>query len=154
MSFSSFYNFHPVLTTFPFALLSVVVLLELWAAFRASDKLQFVISLNLVVACLGIGFAFLSGYQASELANKTFVIPDDVISQHHSYGRLALFLTAPCLALKYFSLKATYNRQGFRFAYLGFLALIYAFTIMTGYLGAELVFSYGAGVKATAGVVP
>lgn len=141
------YNFHPVLSSFPFALLSVCVLLEMCSFFRADQRLQFVIGINLSLAGAGALAAFFSGYQAAELANQSFSVADELISQHHSYGRLLLFAILPCLALKYFSLRASFNKRGFRYAYLGFLAISFGLIIMTGFLGANLVFAHGAGVK-------
>ncbi|RIL05620.1 MAG: hypothetical protein DCC75_11520, partial [Proteobacteria bacterium] len=98
---------------------------------------------------LAVAAAFISGYQGSELANQTFVISQDYIDQHHSWGRLLLFAIFPCVALKLCSEWATHNRSIFKAFYYSFLLICLGLALRTGFLGGELVFKHGAGVFAT-----
>ena len=142
-------NLHPPLVAFPVALLSVVVFLEVMAAWRPFSWIRSVISVNLVLAAAAVLVAFFSGYQASELADQTFQVPDDQISWHHAIGRMLLFVIWPCLALGLLYPRARYNRSVLRAGYLFLLLCCFALVLYTGFLGGELVFKFGAGVSAS-----
>jgi uncharacterized membrane protein len=141
-------EFHPPLASFPFALISVAAGLEFYSFFRPSSGIRAAIRINLVLAAIFVGLAFLSGYSASDSANLTFIIGDDVISEHHNYGRLLLFLIFPCAALEWIAAKAKFNTGLFRLLYLLALVGCVGLVICTGYLGGKLVFEHGAGVSA------
>lgn len=143
-------NLHPPLTAFPLALLLVVAILEIVLLFRPRyrDHLQQALAVNLFFAMVAVIAAFFSGYQASDAANQTFRIADDVISTHHSWGRLLLFAVIPCWALELLGRRARYYRPLFRVGYFLLLAICVALVVVTGYLGGQLVFEHGAGVSA------
>lgn len=142
------YNFHPPLSSLPFALLGVIGFLELANLLRRSDTLRAAITVNVVLAALGTVLAFFSGYQASELADQTFKIPDDAISLHHACGRALLFAVLPCAAVRIISERATHALGLFRALYYISLAISLSLVVYTGYLGGKLVFEHGAGVSA------
>lgn len=141
-------NLHPPLSAFPLALIITAGILELICFWKNSPTLRAAIRVNLLFAVLFVAATFFTGYRASELANQTFTIADDVIRAHHSVGRLLLFLIAPCAALEVLSTRATHNPKVFRILYLIFLAVCLGLVIYTGYLGGRLVFVEGAGVVA------
>lgn len=141
------YNFHPVLTSFPFALLSCVLVAELLVLFWPKPFAGIATLWVLVCSILGTLAAFFSGYQASDLANASFVVSDSLIENHHSWGRLLLFAIFPCLALKYAAVNAKYSRNFFKASYLVLLVTCWLLALYTGYLGGNLVFKHGAGVR-------
>lgn len=140
-------NLHPPLTAFPLALIVLVVALEIYSWFRGEDwrkPIEFV----LVLTVVAVAAAFFSGYQASDGADQTFLVPDEPISRHHTAGRFLLFLIVPCAALRFVATRARFNARGFTVAYGVVLAICLGLVIYTGYLGGELVFIHGAGVSA------
>ncbi len=137
---------HPPLTSFPFALLLTATLLEAFQLLRPSLEVRNAIRIILFFAGFFIIAAFLSGYQASELANKSFVIADELISKHHSVGRLAMIALLSTLVLHEVSIFAVNSKKVFWAGYYIFLILAVILVVYTGYLGGELVFRYGAGV--------
>ena len=106
------------------------------------------ISVVLVLAAIAVVATFFSGYQASDVADQTFMIDDAVIGYHHVWGRALLFLVVPCAALQLISERASYNRSIFRGAYLVTLLICLGLAGYTGFLGGKLVFEHGAGVFA------
>ena len=120
-------------------------LLEVLSQFQGTDKWRNVIFTNLLFAAGFTLLAFLSGYQAKEIASQTFQVSDDLILVHHYWGRALLFCVVPCLAFHFFMQRS--GNLVARYLYLLSLALITAIAIYAGYLGGELVFSHGAGVK-------
>jgi len=144
------YNLHPVFTTLPFALFMVVAFLEGVSLFWKPPFLQRTIQVNLLLAGLTIIPAFLSGYQGLTLAEQSFTVQESLIVTHHSFGKALLFIAVPCVALGLVSA----NVKEYRIVWKGFYYLTLfccvGLVIYTGYLGAELVFSHGAGVKVEA----
>jgi len=140
-------NLHPPLTAFPLALLVLVVALEIYSRCRGADwrkPIEFV----LVLMVIAVVAAFFSGYQASDGADRTFLVPDEAISRHHTIGRFLLFLSVPCAALRFVATRARYNARGFDAAYGIVLVICLGLVVYAGYLGGELVFKHGAGVYA------
>ena len=141
-------NLHPPLAAFPLALLVVVGLLEIVQLIRPRINFGLVIRVNLILAVVGTVAAFFSGYQASDLANQTFQVADDVIAEHHLWGRLLLFVIVPCATLQILATVAQHGRNWFRCAYYISLIAAIALVLRTGWLGGDLVFQHGAGVRA------
>lgn len=108
----------------------------------------------LVAGAVSVILAFFSGYSASEYADQTFQVSDDLIGLHHTMGRLLLFMVLPSVALKILSSRAQFGRGAFRGFYLGVLIMCVGLVIYTGYLGGQLVFGYGAGVYAPLPAAP
>lgn len=139
---------HPPLTVFPPALISVVLLLELVFLFRPYPWIRRVSEVNLALAGVGVVAAFFSGYQAITVAEKTFKIAPELIATHHQFGKLLLFAIIPTVTLGFLHSRATHGKSGFRAAYLFSLALSFALVVYACYLGGDLVFVHGAGVRA------
>jgi len=125
----------------------LVVVLEL-VAYRRRPELRAAIEFILVCDVVATTAAFFSGYQGSELADRTFRVPDEPIAWHHACGRLLLFLVVPCAALRFVSTRARFNARAFAIAYGVVLSLCVGLVLYTGYLGGRLVFAFGAGVYA------
>lgn len=140
------YNLHPPLTSFPFALFSVVVILEVVNLRRPNQTVQGAARINLVLAGVFTLFAFLSGYMGNEFANRGGPVSQDAIEFHHLMGKALLFLIVPTVALKFVHVAAEHNKAAFGWLYAACLAVTYLLVLYTGFLGAELVFEHGAGV--------
>ena len=140
------YNFHPPLVSFPFALISVVVILELILLFYRSEIIAKAITVNLIFIVLTVVAAFFSGYQAMELANVKSDFLQDLVAYHHNMGRLLLFSTLACFVMYLAAQKASKRKILFSLTYKLLLLLCFTLVIFTGYLGADLVFSHGIGV--------
>jgi uncharacterized membrane protein len=139
-------NLHPALASFPPVLILIAAALEI--ADRRG-RFRTTIRLHLVLAVIFVTATFFTGYGASETANQTFVVADSVIATHHSVGRLLLFLIFPCAALEVVAHRAVHGRRLFFAAYALTLAACVLLVVYTGYLGGQLVFEHGAGVRAT-----
>lgn len=142
-------DLHPPLSAMPLGLIVLAALLEAYCLLRPSAMLAYAAGVNLVAAAIFSLAAFFSGYGAAESANRSFQISNEVISQHHSFGRLLLFAIIPCAALKVISTAASHGKATFRGIYLLFLAISVGLVLYTGYLGGRLVFIHGAGVSAS-----
>ena len=135
---------HPPLSSFPVALISSVVVLEMIGVFKRSKSLDMASSVLVVAAALGTAAAFFSGYFSFESASRSFHIPEAEIAFHHNLGRLLLFSVVPWVALHFLSRRAG---AGWRIAYLMCLAVVFGLTVTTGFYGGRLVFHFGAGVS-------
>ena len=143
------YPLHPPLSSVPITLLVLTLLLDVAHVFLPRGGLANTARVLLVLAALSTLMAFFSGYPASDLANQTFLVPDDAISLHHTSGRLLLLLVGPCLAWRWLSERATHARALFTAGYAMLLTLCVCLALYTGHLGGDLVFTHGAGVKAS-----
>ncbi len=141
-------NLHPPFSAFPFALFVATILIELVSLGRSSPHLTTAAKISLMGAAIGTVLAFLSGYEASEIANQTFTVSDEIIAEHHNIGRLLLFSALPCLALRILLDKARFYVRTLRFIYAILLLTCLGLVTYCGYLGGELVFGHGAGVRA------
>lgn len=141
-------HLHPPLSAFPFALLTVVVLLEI-AKICGARHLDNVIRINLVIAAIASLLAFFSGYYSGSCTNVTFKVDEGAITQHIAAGRVILIALFPCLACYFIAQMNPANPRLFRGLYLLFLFVAYGAVLVSGYLGGELVFRHGAGVSAT-----
>lgn len=146
-------DLHPPLSSLPFAFILGCVLAEIACAARPSEMLRSAATFNVLLAAVSAILAFFTGYQASETANQTFVVPDAAISIHHAFGRALLFVVIPCAALRITALHATHGKRAFASLYYVALTASLALAIYTGYLGGKLVFEEGAGVRAKPGAV-
>jgi len=138
---------HPPLTSFPFVLLWIVVILDLVGYFTKRDlhKLSVVFS----AAALGAAFlAYQSGHQASQHASITFVVADEVIGEHFLWAKIGLFALVTTVIFKVVGQFAKFNKVIFK-SIAGILAVASAVIFsFVGHLGGKLVFEHGAGVKA------
>lgn len=141
------YNFHPPLSAFPFALITLVALLEIFNFRGTSATFRAAIRVNLFAAGVATIAAFLSGYGASEAANQSFTVADEVIARHHFFGRFLLFVIIPCVAVRLIADRAKHGTRLFVGAYYLLLVVSIGLVVYTGFLGGKLVFESGAGVS-------
>ncbi|MBX7139309.1 MAG: DUF2231 domain-containing protein [Oligoflexia bacterium] len=140
-------NPHPPLAAFPFALVLSTLLLEsycIWKRNYAGWKPT--LKLLLRGAAVFTLLSFLSGYYANQVADGTFQVPDQPIALHHLIGKLALFCVPACAVIQRFALDG--EKPAAVLTYRILLLLAAALVTFTGYLGGELVFTYGAAVVA------
>lgn len=140
---------HPPLTIFPLPILCLVILLEIMSKVNPQYSSPKIIFLLLICFLISMTAAFFSGYHANEYADMTFKITDDIISTHHTWGRLAFILSFPLLAFNWISQKALFNKKIWHSIYYILLLTVALLIIWTGSLGGKLVFEHGAGVYAT-----
>jgi uncharacterized membrane protein len=144
------FSLHPALTTLPSAMILSIFVLECLHLYPRSSRwrqhTQAALPVLHVLACLGVGAAFFSGYSASERANQSFCLQTDPIEWHHLCGRALLFLYPAVVALFFTARSAQYSRRLFQGLYLMGLLVSTMLVAYTAYLGGELVFSHGAGV--------
>ena len=139
---------HPPLAAFPYVLLTVIVLVEIFLIWKPIPGAEKLVYLLLGFGVLATAATFFSGYPTSEQANQTFIVADEAISWHHNLGRLLLFMVVPCAALRWVSVIATQNTRAWSFVYRVMLVLCLGLAVTTGYFGGQLVFEHGAGVRA------
>lgn len=141
-------HLHPALSSFPPALLILVAGLEV-ASYFGVQQLRRSIDIILLLAVVFVLAAFFSGYDAAETANRTFIVAEHAIAEHHNIGRLLAILIIPCAALEQIAQRARHGQKFFWSLYLALLTVCVALVVWTGYEGGELVFKHGAGVSAT-----
>ena len=140
-------NIHPPFSSFPIVLFTVSIIFEIIGIYRNKDILISVARANLVAACVFMFAAFFSGYQAAENASISFKIPTEAIQDHHSIGKILLFISIPTAILAVVSKTAKNNSKMFSIAFYIFLITCVSLAIYCGWLGGNLVFKYGAGVS-------
>ena len=141
-------NLHPPFSSFPIVLFIVALIFEAIGIYRKNDLLISVARANLIAACVFMFAAFFSGYQAAESASISFKIPTEAIQNHHSIGKILLFISIPTAILAILSRTAKNNIKTFSIAFYIFLMACVSLAIYCGWLGGNLVFKYGAGVSA------
>lgn len=140
-------DLHPVFTHFPISLLILVFVAELLLSFKgAGEETHRFISFILWFSVVTTIAAFFTGYNASENANKTFMVPDAAIATHYAFGRLLVFSAPITAVLQLASRKAINAKKIFRTIYLLSLLTSAVLAVMSGFYGGELVFKHGAGV--------
>jgi len=101
-----------------------------------------------VLAVLTLLATIVAFFTGDEGAKSLHAIPDGVIGRHHVFGRGLLFGLIPLTALRLIATRASHYRATFKNVYYVFLIGCFLVAIYTGYLGGELVFRYGVGVRA------
>lgn len=93
--------------------------------------------------------SFFSGLSASDVANQTFVVEDGDLALHYNWGRAFTFLAPVVFGIKYADiLSQEKGNYALRWVFRILLIVLTALAGVTGYLGGELVFIHGAGVRA------
>ena len=139
-------RFHPFLASLPFGIIAVSFLF-LILGLRNGGPLN--VSRNVFTAGLVLVLAaYLSGDFAREGASKTFLVDENAIAFHHQWAKVLLLLTALTTAFFWLECAAVFGRRGIRAVILVLSTLSIVTAAFTGYLGGELVFEHGAGVRA------
>ena len=150
------WNPHPPLSGFPFVLVFLLTALELRALFLKGDDLKVwndrTVGVLLSFSLVMIPLTYFSGYFGADFANARFEVPEELILQHQLWGKSALFLMIGCgVAFALYSAAPQHKagaRKGLRLLYrIGIFSLV-ALLARASYLGGQLVFEHGAGVRA------
>ena len=137
---------HPFVTHFPIVLILLLGVLELYSLWDQS--LQKAKELLLVCFLISVLAAFFSGFLAQETASQSFQVSVDIIAYHQIWAKASLFLSFPLVILGFFQHRASHAVGMFAWSYRVLLIAVILLLGFTSYLGGELVFSYGAGVRA------
>lgn len=140
-------NLHPPATTFPFAFVVLLCAIEVWLFYRPAVQLYYTRDLVLGAYGIGVVLAFFSGYHGSEFADLEQEALATAVSLHHTSGKILLFVTLPTVLFGLVYTRAKQGRHILCAGYYVLLCIALGLTLYTGYLGGELVFSYGAGVE-------
>ena len=106
-------HLHPFLSSFPFVLITLALVAEIYAAFRPERGLNRYVFLHLLLAVVMIIAAFLSGYIAAPEAQRVLGRSEQEISFHHLWGKGVLILSIGALALQWISARARFNKTVF-----------------------------------------
>jgi uncharacterized membrane protein len=138
-------TFHPICVHFATALTVFGLALDWAGSWRHQAQWQHAGRLSFFAGVVAIGLAVLSGWIEQELPRPASVFDSqiqDVLFYHEylGYGLLGLFLVLAMARLR------IHGRLPAMFVVLSLLGL--GGLVMQGYLGGEMVYRYGAGVRA------
>ncbi len=130
-------HLHPVLSSMPFALLTLASVVEC-LRWRGRTSGSEIVAWCIWGALITIAGAFLSGYIAADYAHQSLGVPEDEIGGHHLYGK-ALLILCSILAIVYFAAqKARYNQKTFIGIFRMLLVSVWFLSMITGFRGGEM----------------
>jgi uncharacterized membrane protein len=137
--------FHPLCVHFATALTVFGVVLDWAGSWQKQDRWQQAGQLSFLAGVVALGLAVLSGWIEQQLPRPTSAFDSRIQAvlfyhEYLGYGLLGLFLVLAVVRLR------IQDRLPAGFVILSALGLIGV--IIQGYLGGELVYRYGAGVRA------
>lgn len=135
---------HPALVHFPLALLLCALPAEMYARWRKDEFWQKAAFWLLLGGTIGAFLAAISGGWAEDALQISKDVHEKV-EQHETTGYLMAWLYAALLVWKI--LRNTQMGKAEQAIFVGALLAASALLVYTGYLGGELVYTYGAGVK-------
>jgi len=146
------WNPHPPLSGFPFVLVVLLALSELCAVFGTNgDTRRKNSAFLLICAAIFIPLTYYSGYFGADFASNTFVVPEDAMLEHQLWAKAALFLFLGSALVFALTRAVDQNNPGLRqklsLVYRLLLIILLAVLARASFLGGELVFSHGAGLK-------
>ena len=140
-------HLHPATATLPFSVFILALGLEVWQRFHPNKDYSLLVSILLWSAFGGITLAFLTGYYAADTSNQSFEVPESDIIFHHRISRVTLILIGLSVGLNFIYTRAKTKSNLLNYAYVSLLWVTLGLLLFTGYLGGELVFRHGAGVR-------
>ena len=145
---------HPPCSGMPLAFVILLVAVEVVAWCRPLMPVRGIRAV-LVAACVVATLAaFLTGYQASSGTSELSEVQKEVLSIHHTLGKL-LLCNVVLLGTWCFVLAVAKERLGtWRALYLLTLVIQCVLTVWVGFLGGELVFHHGVGLYRGASAPP
>jgi uncharacterized membrane protein len=142
------FNPHPALASVPIVLLVIAFVFEIINLKLRKDTFAFLVRALLCCSVLFVIVAFFTGYLAYDLAKDgNFPIPEAQVEFHHNLGRLLMFSVVPLAILNFAYTQAQNSKKIWYLIYFICFCLCTGLAIYVGYLGGELVFRYGVGVK-------
>jgi len=100
-----------------------------------------------IVAALALIFTLIAFLTGDESAKSIYDIPSGTIATHHVCGKALLFSLIPLTALRLIVTRAVRGKKVFASVYYLFVCCCFVLACYTGYLGGQLVFTYGVGVN-------
>ena len=144
---------HPMLVHFPIALLFASVLFDLASFLSGWEDFKRAGFWLLILGWIGGLAATLSGVLSEDVA-KNAGVPEKAIDRHEFFALTTLALFAILILVRI--LGRNHGSRKVRWLYMAAAFIGLSFLSVTGYLGGDLVFRYGAGVesKATSVISP
>jgi len=138
-------NIHPVLVHFPIALIIVMFILDLLGLLFKRDRLKQSAFILTWFALAGAAAAVVSGLIAEDIGWRPASV-GEMLETHELMGFLTLGFMALLAVVRTVFREKIESGLGWLPAVIGGLAII--FVAYGGYLGGEMVYTYGSGVKA------
>ncbi len=138
------HTLHPAVVHFPVALLLCAVLAEGIWLWRKSELWRDMAFWLLLGGTLGAFAAALTGGWAEDSLSMSKTL-HEAVEQHETVGYILVWLYACLLVWKILRRQAMQTAENRVF--LGALLVASALLVYSGWLGGELVYEYGAGVK-------
>lgn len=142
------HTIHPFIVHFPIALLAMCLVFELVAWVSRKPGLSQVGWWLQVLGTVGVIAAALSGVVAEASGGTALLRAADMFQWHELLAFAASVVFAVLLFFRFSSHRAL--PAGWPRLYLAALALGVVLVLVTGWLGGELVFTYGVGVSSPA----
>lgn len=141
---------HPPLSGMPLAFVILLALVEVCRMFsKCRATLEVTRSVLLAAVIVSTVAAFLSGYQASgSLGDLAPAVQED-LGSHHAWGRALLINSLVMGTFFWLGARATHGKRFVEAIYFFALALQLGLSVAVGYMGGELVFGRGLGVRAS-----
>ena len=140
-------HLHPAISHAPPLLIALALVSEILAFIYPKKNWRSYALQTLLFAAILSPLSYFTGYLASESADKSFQIANELISSHQASAKLMLFALFATLSFRFAESHAEHKKP-FRITYSLLLCLAMLIAINTGYRGGSLVFEYGAGVSA------
>lgn len=139
-----FSHLHPAVVHFPVALLSCALLAEAWWLWRKQEFWRDMAFWLLLGGTAGAFAAALTGGWAEESLYMSEAL-HEAVEQHETVGYLLAWLYASLLVWKLLRRQHMANNENRIF--LGALLVATLLLVYSGWLGGQLVYEHGAGVK-------
>ena len=145
-------NPHPPLSSFPFVLIVLLLIIELLSLNSAdADRWNGVTRFLVFALCAALPLTYFSGYFGADFAHRQFEVPDEAILKHQLWAKLSLLSGAVPVLLFFLADCSRSERPGLarrlRAVFRLSLLVLALFLARVSFLGGELVFSHGAGVE-------
>lgn len=138
---------HPMVVHFPIALIIVAFVSELTGAVLRRDFFVKAALLLLVLGACGVIAAFLTGDEASHTVGESGAIRA-ALEMHEEAGEFTLWTVIVVALVRMLFAYKRWMHGWRQWVAVILLVLCTAAVARTGYLGGELVFRYGGGIKA------
>lgn len=142
------FQIHPILSGVPASFLFLLIVSEILPFTRFQLFADAVRATAVISLAVGTALAFISGYQASYLAGDILPPVNEVLSQHHTFGKLLLINSLLLLTALVLRKVATRGEIWMQRLYYISLVLEVILLFCTGRLGGALVFEHAVGVVA------
>ncbi len=137
-------NIHPPLSSFPGVILTLVVVAELYAAFRKSAPAAQLARTLLTILLFIAPLTYFSGYVGEEYAKH---VDKDVIGWHENFAKLFLLSLVSTGIFAYARTIATTRANLIGSFYYLLLSVTYGLILYVSFLGGGIVFEHGGGVN-------